>query len=547
MAERATEQNRDGSTRNGGFLSRVFKLAEHGTSVRREIVAGLTTFAAMAYILAVNPNILAAAGMDVGAVLTATALASAMGWPCCFCCTRFFGECVTQVCVTPLHRVADRSSLRGMSRLPFEMMLALRYLRPKRTFVSVITLISIVGVTLGVAVLIIVISVMTGFDRELREKILGFNAHLRIQRDNPMENFAEAMHLIESNPELRGIIKGVAPYVLGQVMVQTQPEFGNSQVIFPVVRGIEAKREAALTVLLSSIVDGTNEVRGDRVLVGREFAMKMDLHVGDRLAIYSVRHFERFSQLLKKKSEREESDEAFLPHEFEISGIFDVGFYDFNDLFIACSLANAQELFFREGEEDAVHGLMVMLHDPEQARLVRQQLGPLLGSGYYIRTWEEENESILDALMVEKNMMFYLLSVIMVVAAFGIMSTLITFVVQKTREIGILKALGAFNSQIMFIFLSQGLLVGVIGVSLGLGGGILAVWYRNEFLKLMRGVTGFELFPAKIYYFRELPALIDPSDIAVICGVSLIACLVAGLVPAWIAGRLRPVDALRHE
>lgn len=427
-------------------------------------------------------------------------------------------------------------------------MLALRYLRPKRTFVSVITLISIVGVTLGVAVLIIVISVMTGFDRELRQKILGFNAHLRIQRDGPMEDYAEAIHLIESSAELKGVIKGVAPYVLGQVMVQTQPETGSPQVIFPVVRGIDAKREAALTVLLSSIVEGTNEVRGDRVLVGREFAMKMDLRVGDRLAIYSVRHFERFSHLLKKKkSDEPEPDEAYLPHEFEISGVFDVGFYDFNDLFIACSLANAQELFFREGEEDAVHGLMVMLRDPEQARVVRQIIGPLLGSGYYIRTWEEENEGILDALMVEKNMMFYLLSVIMVVAAFGIMSTLITFVVQKTREIGILKALGAFNSQIMVIFLSQGLLVGVIGVSAGFGAGILAVWYRNEFLRFMRRVTGFELFPAKIYYFRELPALIDPTDIMVICGVSLAACLMAGLAPAWIAGRLRPVDALRHE
>jgi lipoprotein-releasing system permease protein len=159
----------------------------------------------------------------------------------------------------------------------------------------------------------------------------------------------------------------------------------------------------------------------------------------------------------------------------------------------------------------------------------------------------EENSAILEALVVEKNVMFYLLFFITIVAAFGITSALITFVVQKTREIGTLKALGATSGQVMWLFLSQSLAVGVVGVICGFGLGMLAVLYRNQFLHLMRRLTGFELFPSRIYQFTELPGLIVPGDIAIICGGSLIICLLAGVLPAWNAGRLRPVEALRHE
>src|SRR5688572_17467247 len=154
---------------------------------------------------------------------------------------------------------------------------------------------------------------------------------------------------------------------------------------------------------------------------------------------------------------------------------------------------------------------------------------------------------MLDALLVEKNLMFFLLFFIMIVAAFGIMNSLITFVVQKTREIGVLKALGATRFQVIWIFLSQSLMVGVVGVVAGLGLGMLALEYRNQFLKFMRGVTGLELFPSSVYFFTELPALIVARDITIICGSALLICLLAGLIPAWIAGRLKPVEALRHE
>ena len=179
--------------------------------------------------------------------------------------------------------------------------------------------------------------------------------------------------------------------------------------------------------------------------------------------------------------------------------------------------------------------------------VARDQLRETLGLGFTIPIWPDENAGILNALAVEKSVMFYLLFFIMIVAAFGICSALITFVVQKTREIGILKAVGATNGQVMWIFLSQSVIVGVLGVISGFGLGMLAVRYRNEFLKFMNYATGWELFPASIYNFSELPALIVPGDIAIICGGSMVICVLAGVIPAWSAGRLKPVEALRHE
>jgi lipoprotein-releasing system permease protein len=159
----------------------------------------------------------------------------------------------------------------------------------------------------------------------------------------------------------------------------------------------------------------------------------------------------------------------------------------------------------------------------------------------------EENEALLGAIIVEKNVMFYLLFFIMIVAALCILSALITFVVQKTREIGMLKALGATNLQISGLFLSQSGFVGVVGVVFGFAWGRMALAYRNEVLFFLRRVTGFELFPAKIYMFSELPALIVPGDIMLICGSALLICVLGGVIPAWRAGRLKPVEALRYE
>ena len=423
-----------------------------------------------------------------------------------------------------------------MSGLPFELLLALRYLRPKRTFVSVITLISVVGVTLGVAVLIIVISVMSGFDAQLRDRILGFNTHIKIlPRGQTMKDYAAVARIVSSNRN----VKAVAPFVLGPVLVETTSANGESQVGAPWIRGINPRIETNISVLPDSIREGKFDVSDRGLLVGTEFARNMNLSVGDRVEIGSPSVLKKWRESAKK-----ENGAAPVLPEFEVRGIFDVGYYEYNLSIIVISLQDAQDLY---GLGKDVHGLMVMLHDPYRAPAVEAELAKALGPNYGIRTWMEENSNLLNAVLVEKQVMFYLLFFIMIVAALCILSALITFVVQKTREIGMLKALGATDLQVSLLFLSQGALVGAIGDLAGYGLGMLALAYRNEFLHFMNRMTGFELFPSSIYGFTELPALIIRRDILLICGSAWVVCILGGVIPAWRAGRLKPVEALRYE
>ena len=424
-----------------------------------------------------------------------------------------------------------------MSRLPFEAFLALRYLRPRRTFVSVITLISIVGVMLGVAVLIVVIAVMSGFDQEWRTRILGFNAHLKVfQQGGFVRDYPKVMKTVSMNSR----VKGVAPFVVGPVLVPSMSDEDNSHFAVPALLGIDPVAQATVSVLPKSIQAGTFDVSFNRVLIGSEFAANMGLHVDDRLNVYSPT---TVGQLKKARDDKEAR--AILPEELKVSGIFDVGYNEFNANFIVVSVEKAQEMY--QLPEDAVHGLQVMLNDPFQANLARKEMLAVLGPNYFIKTWPEERPELFNALKTEKNMMFFLLFFIMIVAAFGIVNSQITFVVQKTREIGILKALGSNNRQILALFLSQSVVVGVLGVGCGYGLAMLALTYRNEFLRFMNNVTGYELLPAAIYQIYELPAVIEVMDVSIICGTAFITCILAGVFPAWKASRLQPVEALRHE
>jgi len=431
-----------------------------------------------------------------------------------------------------------------MSKLPFELLLALRYLRPKRTFVSIITLISIVGVMLGVAVLIIVISVMSGFDHDLREKVFGFNAHLKVTaRARTMENYSLVASTVASNRNVRG----VAPSVIAQVMVKTKPVAGQALVAAPFVRGVDPQTEAGVSALPTSVVAGKFDLSGRALVIGTVLAEHLNLAVGDQVEVRSPEDLRKMEESLRKLEESHGKEGAVYrpPSDYEIRGIFDAGYFEFNASIIVASLENAQA-FYGLDDSDTVHSLLVKVADPFQAQVVARELGQALGQEYEVTTWMEDSPMMM-AVLVEKNVMLYILFFIVLVAAFGITCTLITFIVMKTREIGLMKAIGATNRQVMWVFLAQSLIVSVLGVLAGVSLGLLAVAYRNEFLTLMRKLTGFQLFPADIYGFSQLPALVMPGDIAIICGGSLIICLVAAAFPARHASKLNPVEALRHE
>jgi lipoprotein-releasing system permease protein len=287
-------------------------------------------------------------------------------------------------------------------------------------------------------------------------------------------------------------------------------------------------------------VAGQTNLAGSSILAGSSFADDMQLALGDRLAIYSTRHLDEFRRSIRQD---QENPSAILPDDFTIRGIFQLGYYEYDANFLVTSLENAQDLL---DLEDRVHGLMIMVDDPMLAGRIRQELEQSLGPEFDIVTWMD-NSSLLDAVVVEKKVMFIVLFFITIVAAFGIMNSLITFVVNKTREIGLLKTLGASHAQVFGLFLTQSLLVGVSGVAIGCVCGLLGLAYRNEFLDFMRDWTRLELFPASVYGFTQLPALTQVSDIVWICGSALAACLVAAILPVRIAVRLKPIDALRHE
>jgi lipoprotein-releasing system permease protein len=422
-----------------------------------------------------------------------------------------------------------------MSGLPFELLLALRYLRPKRTFVSVITLISVLGVALGVTVLIVVISVMSGFHQQMRETIVGLYPHLHIYvPGSTVTNYSDLITRVSSNPN----VKGAAPFIVGPVLLETQPQSGPSANWAPNIRGVDPEMEKKVSVLPSKVIEGEFNLKGRGIVVGTSLAEKLNLQIGDRVSILSPHEVKQMRDAYKKGEE-----ESYLPTEYEVRGIFDVGYEEINASMIVVSLRNAQEMY---DLDDSVHGIMVMLHDPYTASTVRDDVEKLIGPEYRVRTWLQESP-LLGAVVVEKNVMLYIMFFIVIVAAFGITCTLITFIVMKTREIGVLKALGASNRQVMWVFMGQSLIVSVFGILSGIVLGLLLISYRNEFLTLMRRATGMELFPADIYNFTQLPAKIIPGDIAIICGGSLLICLAAAAFPARYASRLNPVEALRYE
>src|SRR5437660_9955585 len=365
-----------------------------------------------------------------------------------------------------------RSQHNGNLKLPFSFFLALRYLKPKRTFLSIITLISVLGVTLGVTVLILVISVMTGFDRELRQKVIDFDAHILVTTEDILRDWRSLKTKIDNVP---GVV-ATAPYVQGPVIVEYQ-----NRRLAPLIRGIDPAQEENVVQLRKFVKYGKLDLDGESAVLGIDLARKLQINVGDKLTIYSPGNLGQILDGIKKlenakgQQEKEAIDqlrEVILPKELTVTGIFETGHYIHDSEFLLVPLYIGQELY---GLGDALHGITVKTNDPYGAERVKESIEQFIEPPVFAETWIDMNKQYFEAVRLERTVMFFLLFFIVVVAAFGIMSTLITVTVQKRREIGIMKALGANIAQIIWFFLGQGTIVGLCRTLTGLALGLTLI------------------------------------------------------------------------
>ncbi len=411
----------------------------------------------------------------------------------------------------------------------FERMVALRYLRARREegFVSVIAGFSLAGIALGVATLIVVMSVMNGFRAEMMGRILGLNGHLTV--------YSAARGNLSNYDDLAGRLKkldnvvSVTPMVEGQVMATANGVSGGA-----LVRGMRPEDLAARRVISSNIRAGSlADFKGmDSVLVGSRFAQRHGLSPGSKLRLISAQSKPTaFGSLPRVKT-------------YRVAGVFQVGMYEYDNSFVYMPLKAAQ-LYFQTGRQ--VSGLEVMVNNPDRTDAVRLELPRAAGRAVRLVDWRHANAALFNALRVERNVMFLILTLIILVAAFNIVSGMIMLVKDKGRDIAILRTMGATRGMVMRIFLLAGASVGVIGTLLGFVIGLTLASNIETIRQWLEGLTNTELFAAEIYFLSQLPAKVETFDVVSVVGMSLFLCLTATLYPAWRAARLDPVEALRYE
>lgn len=434
--------------------------------------------------------------------------------------------------------------------MPFEYFIAFKYLiKGKRHgFVSLISLISVLGIAVGVMALIVVLAVMSGFDRELKAKVVGVQPHIIVEQFSGMDNPAVAIAAVKSMniPEL----KSVAPFIQGQGIMRSESAANGI-----VVKGLDPTREP-LDLFRQHMVKGALQfddvtaqgennqpTRIGRVFIGSELAARLGVGLGEVVYIISPAlegGTGNFDQSALKQIIKETKNEPFV-----VSGIFRVGMSDFDTSLALVSLKQAQNLYRLEGNR--VTGLSLRLSDVDLADSVKKEIREKFGTGYVVRSWMDMNRTFFSALKVEKTVMAILLSLIILVAVFNVVSTLIMVVMEKTRDIGILRALGATKSAVRNIFLIQGFFVGFFGVVLGAVSGLLLAYNLNPVADFLERTFGLVVFPPDIYLFDRIPAEINLSDVVVIIGFALVMSLIAGVYPAHRAAKLPPVKALRYE
>lgn len=446
----------------------------------------------------------------------------------------------------------------------FSSFLASRYLKPKRTFVSIITVISILGVALGVWLLAVVIAVFTGYGERIKDSILGFEPHMVIDSGGIIRDYSEVVDPVQG---VEGVVS-VTPYVRGQVVMDFQ---GLRSA--PMIRGILPPEGEELEHMRSKLaaepdpdfpydLDKTVP-RGDfdlndfySAVVGDGMAEAQNIQVGDKLLLYSPRDIDSIMDSLDRteRSEDEEDRKAGIeeiremtaPQEVTVTGIFDSGHWDFDANIIFTHLETAQVLYNFDLEE--AHGVAVRTDDGFKADVYRNRVLEELPQQYSVLTWMEMHKLIFDAVAAERQAMYLILFMIMIVGGFCIMNTMITVTFQKRSEIGLLKALGAREGQVAAVFLLQGVLVGLVGVVVGLLFAQLTIYFRNDMAGWIGKTFGVDLFSAEIYKVDGgLPAKQTIRDLVIISTGAFFACTIASLVPAVIAASLQPAKALRSE
>ncbi len=413
--------------------------------------------------------------------------------------------------------------------LPYELSIGLRYTHAKRSnhFISFISIVSMAGIALGVMALIVVLSVMNGFQEELRSRILGVAAHLEIS--GPADRLSDWREVLGQARQNKSVVAG-APYVNAQGMLAN-----GDMVRGAIVRGVEPEMENRVADFARHMKAGTlAELRPGEfgIILGAELARVLNVYPGDKVVLLTP--------------QGNITPAGVMPRikQFTVTGIFEAGMFEYDSGLALIHLRDAQKLL-RLGDD--VSGVRLKLDELFRAPFVTRELAQSLTGQYYLTDWTQSHANFFRAVAIEKRMMFLILLLIVAVAAFNIVSTLVMAVTDKQSDIAILRTLGAKPSSIMTVFIVQGAFIGVLGTLIGVVSGVLLALNLETVVPVIERMAGMDLFPADVYYINELPSKLVWNDVGIIGGVSLMISLVATLYPSWRASRINPAEALRYE
>ncbi|MCA3268444.1 MAG: lipoprotein-releasing ABC transporter permease subunit [Azospirillum sp.] len=410
----------------------------------------------------------------------------------------------------------------------FERMVAMRYLRARRQegFISVIAWFSLTGIALGVATLIIVMAVMNGFRAELLGRILGLNGHMTIYGANgPLADWANVTDRLRALPD----VIDASPLVEGQAMASA-----NGVASGALVRALRPEDMARRSLIAGNVRRGAlaDFAGDDAAAIGVRMASRMGLSPGDRITLISPQgNVTAFGTMPRLRA-------------FRVVAIYETGMFEYDNAFVFLPM-EAGQTFFRTGEDAS--GVEVFVRDPQRIWQTRQSVVAAAGQGVRVLDWQQANSSFFNAVQVERNVMFLILTLIILVAAFNIVSSLIMLVKDKSRDIAILRTMGASRGAVLRIFFMAGASVGVLGTLAGLGLGVLFNANIEHVRQFLQWVTGTQLFSPEVYFLATMPSKTDPREVVEVVIMALALSFLATIYPAWRAARLDPVEALRYE